>query len=48
MGGKERAVFLVVLKDGCSDVNCTLQKLQIYKYKLIPVPRYGHAADLQR
>jgi hypothetical protein len=48
MGGKERAVFLVVLKDGRSDVNYTLQELQIYKYKFILVSRYGHTADLQR
>ena len=28
MGRKELALFLVVLKDGRSDVNCTLQELQ--------------------
>jgi len=46
MGGKERDVFLVVLKDGRSDVNCTLQELQIYIYKFILFPPYGHTADL--
>jgi hypothetical protein len=46
MNGQERALFLVVLKDGSSYINFTLQELQIYKYKFILVTRYGHAADL--
>jgi hypothetical protein len=48
MGGNERAVFIVVLKDGRSDVSCTLQGLQILIHKYIRGPLYRNTADLQR